>query len=79
MFLSDRLKYNAPLPGEEFKNRELSVPAEAAKVLFEIDSQHGQDNELCLAILNRTFRNFSAVTKILHECAQKGETGREGD
>ena len=78
MFLTDRLKYNAPLPGEEFKTRDLSVPAEAAKVVFEIDSQHGQDNELCLAILTRTFRTMGAVTKNLHESAKKNEEGGGG-
>ena len=50
MFSSQRITYNTPLPGEEFKNRDLSVPAEATKVLFEIDSHHGEDKELCLTI-----------------------------
>ena len=40
---SEKIQYNAPVPGEEFKNRDLSAPAEAAKILYEIDSQHGED------------------------------------
>ena len=68
---SDKISYNAPIPGEEFRKRDLSVPAEAAKVVYEIDSQHGEDKDLCLAILGRTFRGTEAVTRILHECSQK--------
>ena len=67
---SDKIQYNAPLPGEEFKSRDLSVPAEAAKVLYEVDSLHGEDKELCLAILARVFRGAEVVTKTLSECAQ---------
>jgi len=67
---SDRIQYNAPIPGEEFKKRDLSVPSEAAKVVYEIDSQHGEEKDLCITILARTFRGSEAVTKILHECAQ---------
>lgn len=69
MFLCKRITYNAPFPGEEFKNRDVFVPAEAAKIWFEIDSQYGQDKELCLAIIGRTFKK-AEVTQILHECAQ---------
>ncbi len=68
---SDKISYNAPIPGEEFRKRDLSVPAEAPKVVYEIDSQHGEDKDLCLAILSRTFRGMESVTKILHECSQK--------
>ena len=45
------------------------MPAEATKVLFEIDSHH-EDKELCLTILGRTCRKNEAVTKILHDGAQ---------
>ena len=75
MFSNERIKYDAPLPGEEFKTRDLSVPAEATKILFEIDSQHGEDKELCLTILSRIFRGTDTVTKILHECTQNFQGG----
>src|SRR5688572_14360820 len=67
---SERVQYNAPVPGEEFRKRDLSVPAEAVKVVYEIDSQHGEDKELCLTILSRVFQGTEAVTKVLHACAQ---------
>ena len=57
---SERIQDNAP---EEFRARDLSVPAEAARVIYEIDSQHGEDKELCLTIMLRTFRGVGAVTK----------------
>ena len=66
---SEKIQYNAPVPGEEFLTRDLSVPSEAARVVYEIDSQHGEDKELCLTI-SRTFPGVDATTKILHECAQ---------
>ena len=65
--MSDKIQYNVPLPGEEFRARNLSVPIEAAKVLFEIDFQHGQDRELCLSVLARVFRGVDDVTQILRE------------
>ena len=74
---SEKIQYNAPIPGEEFRARGLSVPAEAAKVLYEIDSQHGEDKDLCLAILGRTFRGTESVTKVLNECS-KSFKGIEG-
>ena len=76
---SEKIQYNAPIPGEEFRARELSVPAEAAKVLYEIDSQHGEDKDLCIAILQRTFRGMESVTKILHECSQNFKGTGAGD
>ena len=57
---SEKIQYNAPVPGEEFKNRDLSAPAEAAKILFEKESQHGDDKELCLTIFSRTFGGVEA-------------------
>ena len=68
---SEKIQYNAPVPGEEFRKRDLSVPAEAAHVIYEIDSQHGEDKDLCLTILSRTFRGMDSVSQILHACAQK--------
>ena len=62
---SDKIKYNTPLPGDEFRSRDLAIPAEAAKVLFEIDFQYGQDKELCLSILTKVFRGTESVTEIL--------------
>ena len=47
------------------------MPAEAAHVIYEIDSQHGEDKDLCLTILSRTFRGMDSVSQILHACAQK--------
>ena len=75
---SEKIQYNAPIPGEEFRLRDLSVPAEAARVVYEIDSQHGEDKELCLTILSRTFKGGEAITKIMHECAQSFR-GQETD
>ncbi len=74
---SEKIQYNAPIPGEEFRSRDLSVPSEAAKVVYEIESHHGEDKELCLTILSHTFRG-EAVTKILHEGAQTFR-GQESD
>lgn len=74
--MSDRIKYNAPLPGDEFRLRALTVPAEAAKVLFEIDFQYGQDRELCLSILANVFRGTDSVTKILQESKEIFRRGK---
>ena len=76
---SEKIQYNAPIPGEEFKQRDLSIPAEATKVVFEIDSQHGEDKSLCVAILQRTFRGTETISKILHDCSQKVSTENHGD
>ena len=62
---SDKIKYNTPLQGDEFRSRDLTIPAEAAKVLFEIDGQYGQDKELCLSTLTKVFRGSESVTEIL--------------
>ena len=64
---SEQIKYNTPLPGEEFRSRDLSIPAEAAKVLYEIDFQYGQSKELCLTILARVFRGSQIGTQVLQE------------
>ena len=42
-------------------------PAEAAKVLYEIDFQYGQNKELCLSILARVFRGIQNVAQVLQE------------
>ena len=63
----DKIKYNAPLPGAEFRSRDLSIPSEAAKVLYEIDFQYGKDKELCLSILTGVFRGTPEITQILQE------------
>ena len=68
--IGEKIKYNTPLPGVEFKSRDLTNPAEAAKVLYEIDFQYGQDKELCLSILSTTFRTFPEVTQVLQETAK---------
>ena len=75
---SDKVKYNTPLPGEEFRSRDLSIPAEAAKVLFEIDFQYGQDKELCLSILAKVFRGISSVTQILQDSGKVFQKGSQG-
>ena len=72
---SDKIKYSAPLPGEEFRRRALTVPAEAVKTLCDIDFQFGRDTELCLSILESVFRGTESVTKILQE--SKGLLRRE--
>ena len=64
---SDTIKYNAPLPGAEFRHRALTIPVEAAKTLFEIDFSYGRDRQLCLSILENVFRGTDSVTKILQE------------
>ena len=75
---SDKIQYNAPIPGDEFKQRDLSIPAEATKVVFEIDSQHGEDKSLCVAILQRTFRGVETISRILYECSQKVSSENKG-
>lgn len=68
MFTSEQLKYNVALPGEEFRSRDLSLPSEATKVIYEIDDQHGHDKPLCLTVLAKIFRGVETVTRVLHEC-----------
>src|ERR1700746_1245474 len=72
---SDKVKYNTPLPGIEFRSRDLSIPSEAAKVLYEIDFQYGQDKELCLAILTNVFRGTPQITQILQEAGRAVQGG----
>ena len=72
---SDKVKYNTPLPGIEFKSRDLSIPAEAAKVVYEIDFQYGQDRELCLSILTNVFRGTPQITQILQEAGRSTQWG----
>jgi len=75
---SERIKFSTPLPGEEYRARDLSVPYEAVKVLYEIDFQQGGDKDLCLKILSRVFRGFETITKVVHEHAHKfGEGAKE--
>ena len=73
--IGEKIKYNTPLPGVEFRSRDLALPAEAAKVLYEIDFQYGQDKELCLSILSNTFRTYPEVTQILQEAARNLQRG----
>ena len=54
-------------PGAEFRNRDLSVPATAAKTVYEIDLGWGANRELCLSILSETFRGENRITEILNE------------
>ena len=68
---SDKIKYNPPLPGAEFRSRDLTIPSEACKVLYEIDFQYGQDRELCLSILTSVFRGYPQVTQVLQETGKK--------
>ena len=68
---SDKIKYNTPLPGAEFMSRDLNIPSEACKVLYEIDFQYGQDRELCLSILTSVFRGHPQVTQVLQETGKK--------
>jgi len=75
---SDKIKFNTPLPGDEFKSRVLTIPAEAAKVLFEIDEQYGEDRELCLSILTKVFRGVDSVTGILRGSGKVFRKGEEG-
>src|SRR4051812_39048757 len=75
MFSPSQIKYNAPLPGEEFRTRQLSVPGEAAKILYEIDSQHGESKELCTTILQNVFRDDEGVRKAALECAKNFQGG----
>jgi hypothetical protein len=72
---SDKVKYNTPLPGIEFKTRDLSIPAEAARVVYEIDFQYGQDRELCLSILTNVFRGTPQITQILQEAGRLAVQG----
>ena len=70
---SEKVKYNTPLPGSEFSKRNLSIPAEAAKTLYEIDFQYGRDRGLCLSILTNVFRMYPQVTQVLQD-ADKGKS-----
>ena len=63
----DKVKYSTPLPGVEFRSRDLAIPAEAAKVLYEVDFQYGRDRELCLSILTNVFRGTPQITQILQD------------
>ncbi len=67
MSFSEKLQYNVALPGAEFRNRDLSVPATAAKTIYEIDLGWGANRELCLSILSETFRGENKITEILNE------------
>jgi hypothetical protein len=72
-----QLKYTAPLPGEEFRSRDLQIAAEAARVLFEIDFSYG-DKELCLSVLTRVFRGITSVTQILQDSGRVFQKGGQG-
>ena len=72
---SERIKFSTPLPGEEYRHRDLTTLSGASKVLYEIDFQHGSDNDLCLKILARVFRGDASVTKVVHEHARMFEGG----
>src|SRR5947208_1465534 len=76
---SEKIQYNVPMPGEEFRARELSVPAQAVKVIYEIDSLHGEDKSLCLTILQRTFQGVSAVASVVNECMKIYKRGEESE
>ena len=73
----DRIKYSAVLPGEEFRRRQLSVPAEAAKTLFDIDFSYGRDRELCFFKLQNVFRGTEGVTQILQESREILKKGKQ--
>jgi hypothetical protein len=75
---SKKIQYNAPLPGEEWRRRDVSVPAEAAKVVHEIDSLHGDNREVCLTIFQQVFRGSETVSKIVNERAKNIAEGEEG-
>ena len=80
MFSNDRIKFATPLPGEEYKKYDLSIPAEAARMLYEIDFHHGGDKELALTILTRAFRGLDTVTKVLAQSAPNFKNGaQEGE
>ena len=72
---NERIKFSTPLPGEEYRHRDLTTLSGASKVLYEIDFQHGSDNDLCLKILARVFRGDASVTKVVHEHARMFEGG----
>src|SRR5690348_17046023 len=69
--MSDRLKFHVALPEKEYRTRDLSIPSEAAKTLYDIDVQQGGDRGLCLAVLERIFRSSESVMKVIHDT--KGE------
>src|SRR5205807_676620 len=71
----EKVKYNTPLPGAEFRSRDLAIPAEATKVLYEIDFQYGRDRELCLSILTSVFRSVPQVTQILQDAGKAVQGG----
>ena len=75
---SSQIKYNAPLPGDEYRSRELTVPAEAVKVLFEIDFSFSAERELCLTVLEKVFRGTDRVTQILQDCESVLHRGGKG-
>ena len=70
-----QVKYNTPLPGAEFRSRDLTIPSEAARVLYEIDFQYGSDRELCLSVLTGVFRGTPQITQILQEVARSIQGG----
>lgn len=72
---NELIEFSTPLPGKEYRTRDLSVPSEATRVLYEIDFQQGGDKDLCLKILSRVFRGHDAITKVVHEHMHKFEGG----
>jgi hypothetical protein len=75
MSFSENLQYNVALPGAEFRARDLSVPAVAAKTVYEIDFGWGQNKPFCLSILFEAFRGVDRVTQILNESSQLFQKG----
>src|SRR4051794_2112684 len=64
---SDRVKFHVALPEKEYRGRDVTIPSEATKTLYDIDVQQGHDKGICLAILGSVFRGNDSITKILQE------------
>jgi hypothetical protein len=75
MSFSENLQYNVALPGAEFRARDLSVPAIAAKTVYEIDFGWGTNKQFCLSILFEAFRGVDRVTQILNESSHLFQKG----
>jgi Golgi nucleoside diphosphatase len=68
-----------PIAGDRiFCIEELTIPAEAAKVLNEIDFQYGQERELCLSS-HKCVSEFSEGYTILQQASKKLVQGESVD
>ena len=71
MFLpADRYKYSVALPSKEWKDRDVSTPLEAIRVVYEVDLSYGALPAEAMSIFADIFRKMPEIYSVILQCKE---------